>query len=97
MNEVKINIPEHGLGFTAIYGEYINGGFIAIPALGISADLSDCSDINYNSSRICKALEKTPICSAFSSGTIWSISSFIAKAIEVDYLMNVKGLTEDEL
>lgn len=52
----EMNIVVDRYSFLCIFGEYINGGFLAIPSLNICVDLSDADDFNYNSSNIYDAL-----------------------------------------
>ena len=44
----EMNIVVDRYSFLCIFGEYINGGFLAIPSLNICVDLSDADDFNYN-------------------------------------------------
>lgn len=48
----EMNIDAGGFSFLCIFGEYINGGFLAIPEWNVCVDLSDADDFDYNASRI---------------------------------------------
>ncbi len=55
------NVNSHGMRFLCIFGQYINGGYVAILNWGVAAELSDsgCS-VAYNTSKILEALERSP-------------------------------------
>lgn len=53
-------IDFHGLRFLCIYGKHVNGGFVAFPEWGVSAELSvHLCDEGYNSCKILAALERS--------------------------------------
>lgn len=55
------NINCHGLSFLCVYGQHINGGYVAILNWGVSAELSvHCNELNYNRKKILDALERSP-------------------------------------
>lgn len=54
VNELSIDCG--GLNFLTIIGTHINGGFIAFPGYGVSAELS-IDDSNYNTLQIFNALK----------------------------------------
>lgn len=68
-DEVKAKemiIDIDGYSFLCIFGEHINGGFLAIPNWNICTKLGDANDISYNSALIYNELAeiepfKTPI------------------------------------
>lgn len=47
-----------GNSFTVIYGQYINGGWCAIPNWKISCDVGEPDDIGYNGAALLKAFEQ---------------------------------------
>ncbi len=50
----------HGLNFLCVYGEHINGGYVAIINWGVAAELSASKyDIDYNRINILAALERS--------------------------------------
>lgn len=53
---MEYNITTHGLSFLCIFGEHVNGAYIAIVNFGISAELSALDDIGYNTMSILKGL-----------------------------------------
>lgn len=54
---MEYNITTHGLSFLCIFGEHVNGAYIAIVNFGISAELSALDDIGYNTRNIFNGLE----------------------------------------
>lgn len=55
MNKVaakEMNIDVEGYSFLCIFGEHINGGFLAIPNWNVCVELGDENDFAYNSDRI---------------------------------------------
>lgn len=65
-DEVKakeMNIEIDGYSFLCIFGEHINGGFLAIPNHNICVELSEAYDFAYNTDNIYMAmshLSKSP-------------------------------------
>ncbi len=57
-NTHEISIDWNGYNFLVIYGQHINGWFIAIPNWGICIEASDPTDTFYNSEKLAKALNK---------------------------------------
>lgn len=49
------NIESDGAAYYAIFGKHINGGFIALPAMGISAEQSLNNDRAYNIGKLTAA------------------------------------------
>lgn len=54
----EINIDVNGYSFLCIFGEHINGGFLAIPNWNICVELSaDANDFAYNSDQIYMSIQ----------------------------------------
>lgn len=73
----EASIDSHGHNFLCIYGLHINGSFISIQNWGVSAELSEGSDVFYNKTNIAEALMKTSL----SEEKAKSIAEDIATAI----------------
>lgn len=55
------NINCHGLSFLCVFGQHINGGYVAIINWGVAAELSaHRNELDYNRRRISDALERSP-------------------------------------
>ncbi len=52
----EMNINAGGYSFLCIFGEHINGGFLAIPNWNVCVELSDANDFDYNSNSIYNAI-----------------------------------------
>lgn len=55
-NEECLSIDFDGFNYLLIYGDYVNGGWFAIVNHGVSGDLSNATDVFYNSESIGRAL-----------------------------------------
>ncbi len=54
----EVSIDCCGLSFLTICGTHINGGYVAFPGYGVSAELSE-NDVSYNEERILEAIKKS--------------------------------------
>lgn len=60
MRKLKVkeeSISVGGFSFLCIFGEHINGGFLAIPNWNICCELGDANDFAYNTNKIYIALK----------------------------------------
>lgn len=55
-NVHHITVNFKGLSYSVIFGEYINGGFYAIPNWNTGGELAEFSDVTWNTSSIYKSL-----------------------------------------
>ena len=53
----EMNINAGGYSFLCIFGEHINGGFLAIPNWNVCVELGNKNDKAYNSDKIYKAIQ----------------------------------------
>jgi hypothetical protein len=53
----EMNINAGGYSFLCIFGEHINGGFLAIPNWNVCVELGNKNDMAYNSDKIYKAIQ----------------------------------------
>ena len=82
----EASIDSYGYNFLCIYGSHINGNYIAIINLGVSAELSSFpNDITYNAMRIAEVLEKIPQTKANASNMAYDIANAIAPRLKEMY------------
>ncbi|MEA5085074.1 MAG: DUF6618 family protein [Lachnospiraceae bacterium] len=53
----EISVNYKGSSYLVIYGEHVNGWFFCIPNFQVGGELSDTTDVFWNSPRIGKALD----------------------------------------
>lgn len=78
---------------TCIIGNHINGGYLAIPSLGLSVELTDDGNVEDNTDRILGALDDVrPAGYKFKSiNHMKNFSQEIAEAIN-SYIMSTEGV-----
>lgn len=54
----ELSIDCKGLNFLTLFGNHVNGGYVAFPAYGVSAELAP-NDIHYNKDNIYEALKNS--------------------------------------
>lgn len=56
-NVHHIGVDYNGKYYSVIFGRYVNGGFFSIPDFGVGCELSDFTDIFWNTESLCKVLK----------------------------------------
>lgn len=71
-----IGVDFNGNYYSIIFGRYVNGGFCSIPNFGVGCELSNFSDIFWNTESLSKVLkskrEAKVIAMAIAEFTRWS-------------------------